>query len=124
MTYDDAPSEMWDVLNNCDHIGMLTRKGYLAVRDVWSDMGYWLLNIYADAEPIIEADRKGDTTSDRKPSPASMSDCTWLIEQMRPIEATEDNGTENQPSPQDLYNFYDEELAEKPGGLTTRRSKK
>ncbi len=83
-------------------------------------MGYWLFNIYADAEPVIESDRKGDPTSDRKGDPASMTNCSWLIEQMRPLEVKNDNGTDLNLKPDDLYDFYNSELAAKPGELATR----
>jgi hypothetical protein len=35
-----------------------------------------------DAQPIVETDRKD--------YPASMENCSWLIEQMRPIEFKKD----------------------------------
>jgi hypothetical protein len=121
MTYDEAPPVLWDVLNNCDHIGLLTRRGYLDVSDVWNEMGYWILNIYADAEPVIESDRKGDPSSDRRGNPASMMNCSWLIEQIRPIESKENNGADLHLGQDDLYAFYEAELAARPGELTTRK---
>jgi hypothetical protein len=100
------PSEIWDILNFCDHVGLLTHRNYLDVRDVWSELGYWFSNIYADVQPVIEADRKV--------SPASMKECTWLIEAMRPIEAKEDGGVQNHPSQDDLYEFYNSEREAEP----------
>jgi hypothetical protein len=100
------PSEMWDVLNFCDHVGLLTRRGYLDVRDVWSDLGYWLFNIYEDARPVIDADVKTN--------PASMKECSWLIEAMRPIEIKEDGGVQDHPSQDALYDFYNSERDAEP----------
>lgn len=124
MTYDDAPPEVWDLLNDCDHIGLLARRGYLNVDDVWSEMGYWLLHIYADAEPVIEADREGDPASGRKGNPASMTNCSWLVQEMRPLEARKNNGVGLHLTASDLYDFYSAELDAKPGNLTTRRGAK
>src|SRR6185437_8216506 len=99
---ENPPSEMWDVLNECDQLGSLTRRGYLAVKDVYDEMGYWLLNFYADAEPAVLADRKEYPTSEK--------DCTWLIEQMKPLEIQYDAGRNLRLSKEDLYWFYEEEL--------------
>jgi hypothetical protein len=35
----NEPEERWDVLNACDHIGLLTKRDYLDVTDVWNEMG-------------------------------------------------------------------------------------
>jgi hypothetical protein len=113
---DNPPTEMWDVLNECDHLGLLTKRGYLDVSDVWSEMAYWLFDIYADAQPVIEADRKD--------YPASMVNCSWLIDQIRPIEVRDDAGAQANPTQSDIYDFYDDVLDSKPGGLTTRRHTK
>jgi hypothetical protein len=99
---ENPPTEMWDVLNECDHVGLLTRRGYLDVEDVYSELGYWLLNFYADAEPAVLADRKE--------YPNSESDCTWLIEQMKPLEIKYDAGRSLRLTKEDLYWFYEEEL--------------
>jgi hypothetical protein len=113
MDYDNSPPELWDVLNACDHIGLLTRRGYLDVTDVWNEFGYWLFNIYADAEPVIQTERKSD--------PASMANCTWLIDQMTPIEMKDEGTTQLHPSADDLYTFYDGELGAEPGKLPTQK---
>ncbi|MGA1984482.1 MAG: hypothetical protein ABSG84_18695 [Acidobacteriaceae bacterium] len=119
---DDAPTEMWDILNECDEVGLLSKRGYLDVADVWSQMGYWLFDVYADAEPVVESDRKGSPTS--RPNPASMENCSWLIEQMRPIEAARNRGSDLNPSKVDLYKFYvsemDTESVEPPSHSTQR----
>jgi hypothetical protein len=113
---ENPPPEMWDVLNECDHVGFLTRRGYLDIQDVYSELGYWLLNFYADAEPAVLADRKEYPTSEK--------DCTWLIEQMRPLEIQEDAGRNLRLSKEDLYWFYEEELHTKVGQPLPRSSRK
>ena len=99
---ENPPDEMWDVLNECDHVGVLTRRGYLNTDDVYSELGYWLLNFYADAAPAVLADRKE--------YPASEKDCTWLIEQLKPLEIRYDAGRNLRLTRVDLYWFYEEEL--------------
>jgi hypothetical protein len=68
-----------------------------------------------DAQPIVEADRKD--------YPASMENCSWLIEQMRPIEFKKDAGKDNHPTQDDLYDFYDREIDAQPGKLAGRNPK-
>jgi hypothetical protein len=99
---ENPPTEMWDVLNECDRLGLLTRRGYLDVGDVYDELGYYLLNFYADAEPAVLADRNE--------YPNSESQCTWLIEQMKPLEMKDDAGRSLRLSKEDLYWFYEEEL--------------
>jgi len=113
---ENPPTEMWDVLNECDQVGILTRKGYLDVGDVYDELGYWLLNFYADAEPAVLADRKQ--------YPASEKDCTWLIEQLKPLEMKYDDGRNLRLSKEDLYWFYEEELRTKVGQSVPRRSRR
>lgn len=110
----NPPTEMWDVLNECDQVGILTRKGYLDVADVYDELGYWLLNFYADAEPAILVDRKQYPTSEK--------DCTWLVEQMKPLEVKDDAGRNLRLTKEDLYWFYEEELRTKVGQPVSRRA--
>ena len=110
----NPPAEMWDVLNECNRVGFLTRRGYLDTEDVFNELGYWLLNFYADAEPAMLADRKE--------YPNSESDCTWLVEQMRPLETKYDAGRNLRLSKEDLYWFYEEELHTKVGQPLPRSS--
>lgn len=109
---ENPPTEMWDVLNECDQIGLLTRRGYLDLGDVYNELGYYLLNFYADAEPAVLADREE--------YPNSESDCTWLIEQMKPLEMKYDNGRSLRLSKEDLYWFYEEELHTQVGQAVPR----
>ena len=111
---ENPPTEMWDVLNECDHVGFLTRRGYLDIQDVYSELGYWLLNFYADAEPAVFADRKD--------YPNSESDCTWLIERLKPLEMQQDSGRSLHLTKEDLYWFYEEESHTKVGQPLPRRS--
>lgn len=113
---ENPPTEMWDVLNECDQIGLLTRRGYLDLEDVYNELGYYLLNFYADAEPAVLADRKE--------YPNSESQCTWLIEQMKPLEMREDAGRNLRLTKEDLYWFYKEELNTKVGQPVPRRSRR
>lgn len=113
---ENPPSEMWDVLNECDQVGILTRRGYLNAGDVYDELGYWLLNFYADAEPAVLADRKEYPTSERN--------CTWLIEQLRPLEIKYDAGRNLRLTKVDLYWFYEEELRTKVGQPLPRSSRR
>jgi hypothetical protein len=109
---ENPPTEMWDVLNECDQLGLLTRRGYLDTEDVYRALGYWLLNFYADAEPAVLADRKE--------YPVSEKDCSWLIEQMKPLDVKYDAGRNLRLSQEDLYWFYEEELHTQVGQLARR----
>jgi len=113
---ENPPTEMWDVLNECDQVGILTRKGYLDVGDVYDELGYWLLNFYADAEPAVLADRKQYRVSEK--------DCTWLIEQLKALEMKYDDVRNLRLSKEDLYWFYEEELRTKVGQSVPRRSRR
>jgi hypothetical protein len=68
-----------------------------------------------DVQPIVEANRKDH--------PASIENCSWLMEQMRPIEFKKDAGKDNHPTQDDLYDFYDGEMDARPGKLTGRYTK-
>ena len=98
---DNPPDEMSDILDFCDHVGLLTHRGYLDPQDVWSEMSYWLFPIYTDAIPVLE--------SERGKRPAQWRECAWLIETLRPIEDKEDKGADTHPTPEDIYEFYDGE---------------
>lgn len=113
---ENPPTEMWDVLNECDQVGLLTRRGYLDIGDVYDALGYWLLNFYADAEPAVLVDRKE--------YPASERDCTWLIEQLKPLEIKYDSGRNLRLTKEDLYWFYEEELHTQVGQPLRRSSRR
>jgi hypothetical protein len=103
----DPPLELYDELNFCEDLGLLTRRGALDLHDVWSEFSYWLFPVYTDARPVID--------SDIKDSPATFVDCTWLVDKMRPIEAKEDAGALDHPSENDIYEFYAGEFTVEPG---------
>jgi len=113
---ENPPTEMWDVLNQCDQVGLLTRRGYLDLGDVYDELGYWLLNFYADAEPAVVADRKEYPTSER--------DCTWLIDRLKPLEIKYDAGRNLRLTKEDLYWFYEEELHTQVGQPLRRSSRR
>lgn len=103
----DPPLAMYDELNFCEDLGLLTRRGALNTRDVWEEFAYWLFPVYSDARPVIDASKKD--------SPATYSQCTWLVEKLRPIEAKEDAATQDHPSEDDIYGFYLGEADVEPG---------
>ena len=53
-----------------------------------------------------------------------MTSCSWLIEQMRPIELKENAGADLHPSPDDLYQFYVSELGAEAGKPPSRNPRK
>jgi hypothetical protein len=103
---------MFEVLNACDEVGLLTKRGFLDVNDVWNQFGYWFFYLYADSKPAIDSDRKED--------PASMANCSWLIEEMRPIEMKDGGGANLDPSQDSLYGFYANDFEAEPGRLPSR----
>jgi hypothetical protein len=101
---DDAPVEMSDELSFCNDLGILTRHGALSAYDVWGEFSYWLLPLYADAQPLIEADQKD--------APASWSNCIYLAEQVRKLDEQEDAGRQLNQKTEDIAGFYYSELEE------------
>jgi len=100
----NAPAEMFDELNFCNGLGILTRHGELSAYDAWEEFSFWLFPFYADAEPLIKADQKD--------FPASWSNCVYLIEQVKIVEKQEDAGKQLGPKEEDIVSFYDSELEE------------
>jgi hypothetical protein len=101
---DDAPVEMSDELSFCNDLGILTRHGALSAYDVWGEFSYWLLPLYADAQPLIKADQKD--------APASWSNCIYLAEQVKKVDEQEDAGKQLNPKEDDIVDFYLSELEE------------
>jgi hypothetical protein len=112
---DDAPLEMYDALDFCVDLGLLTEHGALNSRDVWSEFSYWLYPMYQDALPLIDAERKK--------SPASYVECSRLMEMIEPIEKKEDAGSQLHQSEQDIYGYYMGEIDTQPGEPTHRGKK-
>jgi hypothetical protein len=104
---DNPPAAMYDALDFCEDVGQLTQRGYLDSHDVWSVLGYWLLVMYTDARPLVDAERKH--------SPASYANCVRLMDNIRPIEMKEDAGAFEHPSESNIYNFYSYEGDAKAG---------
>ena len=100
----DAPVEMFDELDFCNHLGILTRHGELSAYDVWGQFSSWLFPFYTDAEPRIKADQKD--------APASWSNCVDLMEQVRKVEIQEDAGKQLIQKEDDIADFYYSELEE------------
>ena len=111
----NEPAEMDDLLNFCDDLGLLTKRGALDRHDVWSSFAYWLFPLYADARPYID--------DVRKESPATFKECSTLIENIRPIEIKENAGSEDHPSEGAIYDFYSSELDAHPNMPARRRTK-
>jgi hypothetical protein len=113
----DPPGELLDELNFCDDIGLLTSRGFLDLHDAWSEFSYWLFPLYADSRSVVDAARNDEH------APASYINCSELMENMLPIEKSEDAGSDDHPSEPDIYAFYlDERDAEV--GQSPRRSKR
>ncbi len=98
----DAPAEMFDELNFCNHLGILTRHGALSAYDVWGEFSYWLLPLHADAQTLIKADQKD--------APASWMNCDYVVEEVRKVDAQEDAGKQLNQQGKDIASFYFGEL--------------
>lgn len=98
MDEDDPPEEMYDIADFFEYVALLTQRGYLDKNDVWDSFSYYLFRFYADAKPIIEAEQKQD--------PDTFADLTWLVENMQRIEDSGHHGSEDHPTPKDIYEFY------------------
>ena len=100
----DAPVKMFDELDFCNGLGILTRHGELSAYDAWGEFSFWLFPFYADAEPLIRANQKD--------APASWSNCVYLMEQVKIIDKQEDAGKQLDPKEEDIVSFYDSEIEE------------
>jgi hypothetical protein len=95
---------MFDELNFCNDLGILTRHGQLNAYDAWGDFSFWLLPFYEDAKTIIEADQND--------APASWSNCVYLVEEVRRVDEREDAGKQLKQKKDDIIGFYQSELEE------------
>lgn len=95
---DDAPIELYNELNFCDDIGLLTERGYLDRHDVWSSFGDWIFLLYADGRQLLD--------SEQKKSPAEFRECTNLVNSIKAIEAKEDAGADNNISKDYILDSY------------------
>jgi hypothetical protein len=80
------PPEAQNILNFFETIGLLVRRGYLDVYDVWSSFGYWMFNIYADFREDIEQEQREDRSYYR--------DSTDLLQKLQEIEQEEGGSDE------------------------------
>lgn len=109
----DAPVEMVDELTFCNDLGILTRHGALSAYDVWGEFSFWLLPLHTDAQALIKADQKD--------APASWSNCDYLVEEVKKVDAQEDAGKQLNLKEADIVGFYFSELDE--NGPRGRRGK-
>lgn len=112
---DNAPEEMFDELNFCNDLGILTRHGALSAYDVWGEFSYWLFPFFADSQPVIKAEQMD--------APASWSNCTYLVEQVKEVDKQEDAGKQLKQQEQQIIDFYDSELQDN-GTRVARRGKR
>jgi hypothetical protein len=110
---EDVPPEMQDALNFCVDLGLLTKRGALDRHDVWSEFGYWLLPMYADARPYVDTERKED-------GPATYKECSELTESILPFEIKEDAGSIEHPDQNQILDLYSGEVEAEPNKSTRR----
>jgi hypothetical protein len=103
---------MESILNFFETIGLLVRRGYLDIHDVWDCFSYWMFNVYADAHEIIKQEQEDDASY--------FSDFSALIEKLRVVEEKE-GGTDYPPSSEDIEEFWKYELEVIPGKATRKR---
>lgn len=92
-----VPEEMYEVLNYFEEIGLLERKGYLNAEDIWEELGYWALNTYEDAKPVIAHDRQED--------PTLYTDLERLINLIQQVEKSKTGKPRALPSAE-IEDFY------------------
>jgi hypothetical protein len=106
------PAEAQEILNFFETIGLLVRRGYLDVDDVWSSFSYWMFNVYADFRDDIEQEQKDDDHY--------YQDFCALIELLRKIEKEAD-GNDDHPSREDILEFWRDELRTMAGAPVRKR---
>ena len=106
---DDIPTEFDDELDFCEDIGLLTARGYLNVHDVWNEFGQWIFYLYTDSHDYLESIQDSD-----------YKNCRELEEKIRPIEISEGGGAYNNPSEQELVDYYMSAIAEGAGQPPSR----
>ncbi|SRR5579883_184166 len=109
---DDAPSELYKVLDFFEHVGFLVRKRHLRAYDVWHSFGAWAVPTYYDARRVIEYQQYDD--------PTFYDDFVWLIRKVEKISQKK-TGKLEIPSDDDIYNYYLDEFG---GKLPSRRNRK
>lgn len=109
------PQQMDNILNFFETVGLLVRKNYLDLHDVWSSFSYWMFNMYADFREYIDQEQKND--------PTYYSDFSTLVERLRTVERKE-HGNSDRPSKEDVRGFWKEESEIIPGMPVPKRRKR
>ncbi len=94
------PAEAQRLLDFCETVALLEKRGYLDLNDVWASFSYWMFNIYADFRVDIEQERRAD--------PTYYEDFCGLIEQLRAVEKQKGR-KEDHPSPTEIREFWQDE---------------
>jgi hypothetical protein len=84
--------------------------------DVWSEFGYWMFSLWADAKPLVDRVQKDD--------PAVHGNLSDLMERLRKIDLKEHDGKLSHPSADDIRDFYQGEVELPPDMPTPRRHAK
>lgn len=106
------PPEFDDELTFCDHVGLLTERGYLDRHDVWYAFGQWLFYLREDARPYLDS-----LSSD----PADYQKCISLVDSIQTFENKENNGAYIHPREDDLINYYQSDIDMLQGQPAARR---
>jgi hypothetical protein len=106
------PTEAQEILNFFETIGLLVRRGYLDIEDVWSSFSYWMFNVYADFRNDIEQEQRDDE--------CYYQDFCSLIEELRRVER-DAGGQDDRPSQQEILEFWSDELRTRRGTPVRKR---
>ncbi len=111
-----CPPEAQKILDFFEIVGLLVRRGYLDVDDVWSSFGYWMFNIYADFRNDIEQIQRDDESYYR--------DSCDLLEKLREIEKHK-GCSDDRPSKEEILDFWRDEAKTIVGSpIKKRKSRK
>jgi hypothetical protein len=105
---EDPPGEMIDLLDFCQHIGLLVNRGYLDEGDVYGEFADPMFLLYRDARPLIDARRKEE--------PAVWGDFVDLVQALERIDIESNNGAANHPSQEEIYEEYNADAQVPVGG--------
>jgi hypothetical protein len=97
---EEYPDEAQDILNFFETIGLLVRRGFLDIHDVWSSFSYWMFNVHADFRDDIEQEQREDGSY--------YLDFCNLVEGLRKVEA-EEEGKGDRPSKDEISEFWEDE---------------
>lgn len=97
----NAPPEADEILNFFEHVSMLEENGMLDPKQVWSEFGYWMLNLYTDLKPLMQNYQEDD--------PTFYQNFEELIKKLVSIEAAR-GGSYEIPKRSDIEDFYAYEL--------------